>query len=732
MTKQQKQSQKNVCAARVKVLAPLPLARAYDYGVAEGLAVQPGDYVRIPFGKREVVGVVWEEAPDLSVAEAKLKFIIEKFSVPPMPKVQREFIDWVARYTLSDLGSVLRMAISPLDVLSPPKTVQVYTIGNLSGQMNDKRQQVVNVLRDGKPRRTADLARAAQCSPALIKSMVQEGQLKSVAQISDPPCQIDQPRKSEIDFSDEQKIAIEALLGLMQAQSFSTVLLDGVTGAGKTEVYFEAVAQALRDGRQALILLPEIALSAQFVQRFEKRFGVRPALWHSEISAAQKRSVWQGVATGKTKVVAGARSALFLPFADLGVLVVDEEHDASYKQEEGVLYNARDMAVMRARLGEIPCVLASATPSLETMTNAQSGKYHYLQLQQRHSGATLPDIRIIDLKTDKPERGKFIAPPLRQALLQTLEQGEQSILFLNRRGYAPLTLCRSCGHRFQCPNCSAWLVEHRRHPRLQCHHCGTQIPVPKSCPTCAAEDSFAACGPGVERIEEEVKELFPQARSLVLASDVTTSPTAITQAIDEITQGKVDIIIGTQIVAKGHHFPKLTCVGVIDADLGLAGGDLRAGERTFQLLQQVAGRAGRGEKPGHVFLQTYMPQQKVIQALASYSRDAFLAAEAEERERAGMPPFGRLASVIVQGQDETALDQFCRQLARAAPRYEGVRILGPAPALMAFLRGRHRRRFLVVAGRDVHVQKVIETWLEMVRTPANLRLRVDIDPQSFF
>ena len=582
------------------------------------------------------------------------------------------------------------------------------------------------------PRRAAEIAAAAGCTPAVVRAMVATGILKPASVAAPVPCRMVDLTASALAFTEAQSAAAEALQNIVAAQKFSTVLLDGVTGSGKTEVYFEAVAAALAQGKQALILLPEISLSAQFMERFTRRFGVAPAIWHSEVPAAQRRLVWQGAADGRTRVVIGARSALFLPFADLGVIVVDEEHDASYKQEEGVMYHARDMAVLRARMGDIACVLVSATPSLETMTNVQAGKYAYLHLPSRFGGATLPAMQVVDLRREAPPRQKFISPPLVDALRTTLAAGEQSLLFLNRRGYAPLTLCRTCGHRFQCPSCTAWLVEHRRHGRLQCHHCGFSQKMPNACPSCNDEGSFAACGPGVERIQEEVQDLLPEARTLVLASDITGSANMIRSAVTQIEKGEVDIIIGTQIVAKGHHFPELTLVGVVDADLGLSGGDLRAGERTFQLLQQVSGRAGRGDKPGRVFLQTYMPEQNVIRALAAGDRDAFLAAEGRERERAGMPPYGKLAALILQSTDEMKLDQFCRALAQRAPRYDDIRVLGPAPAPMAFLRGKHRRRFLIRSGRDINMQNYLSEWLSGIKTGSNIQLKIDIDPQSFF
>jgi primosomal protein N' (replication factor Y) (superfamily II helicase) len=658
-------------ARHAPVLVPLPVGCAFDYAFAEGIDAPPGSFVRVPVGRREVVGVAWDGAPDGTVDPAKIKAAVEVLPLPPLPEAQRRFIERVAAYTLSDLGSVLKLVLSAPDVFTPQKR-------------------------------------------------------KSKETESPPP----RPAVPPV-LSAAQDKAAAALREAVEARAFSTTLLDGVTGSGKTEVYFEAVRAALETGGQALVLLPEIALSAPFVARFEKRFGFAPVLWHSHVTPAKRREAWRAVALGEARVVAGARSALFLPFPDLRLIVVDEEHDASYKQEEGVLYHARDMAVLRARLGGAPCVLASATPSLETAENARSGKYARLVLPERHAGAKMPQVRIIDLKIDKPARQRFISPTLGAALAENFAAGKQSLLFLNRRGYAPLTLCRACGHRFRCPSCSAWLVEHKKSSCLQCHHCGHAQKMPKACPTCAAEGQLAACGPGVERIAEEARELLPDARTLILASDMEGGGKALDAALCAIERREADVIVGTQIVAKGHHFPHLTVVGVIDADLGLAGGDPRAGERTFQLMQQVGGRAGRGEDPGRVFLQTYMPEQAVIRALAANNRDAFLDAEAAGRREAGMPPFGRLAALVLASEDAAALETACRLLAKTAPRYDDVRVLGPAEAPLALLRGKHRRRFLIKAERGVAIQEFLKAWLDPVKLPASVRIKVDVDPQSF-
>lgn len=720
---------------RLQVLCPLPLARAFDYAVPDGMQVAPGDYVEVPFGKKTVVGVVWSDGSDATIDPVKIKSIIRVFDVPPMPEKQRQFIEWVARYTMSDLGSVLKMALSVPEALEEGRTITLYTAVTTKPveKLTKSRQKVIDLLADNIPRTAADITAATGCSASVVKAMAATGVIAVNEAALPAPCAMTEVISSTMEFSSDQMDAANALQQLVRDRKYAAALLDGVTGSGKTEVYFEGVAEALRQGQQVLILLPEISLSTQFLERFERRFGVTPALWHSEVTPAQKKRVWRGVAEAKTRVVMGARSALFLPFAELGLIVIDEEHDESYKQEEGVLYHARDMAVVRAHLSGFPLVLVSATPSLETMTNVEQGKYHYLHLPGRHAGAKMPDMHVVDLKKDAPPRQRFISPPLRQALIETLQSGEQAALFLNRRGYAPLTLCRTCGHRFQCPSCSAWLVEHKRHGRMQCHHCGYAQRTPSDCPACHAPDSLAACGPGVERIAEEVAEILPDARALILASDVTTTMTQLKEAVRRIENREVDVIVGTQIIAKGHHFPALTLVGVIDADLGLSGGDLRAGERTFQLLHQVSGRAGRAKDvQGRVYLQTFMPEQSVIRALAANDRDSFLAAEIAERERAGMPPFGRLAALVLSGEDDNLLDRFCRTLAQAAPQYEDIRVLGPAPAPLAFLRGRHRRRFLVKTGRAVQIQKYIGEWLSKLKVPSTIQLKVDIDPQSFF
>jgi primosomal protein N' (replication factor Y) len=727
-----------------KVLVTSPVAKTYDYLPPEGPPPGVGDYVTVPLGPRLVTGVVWGIAEAPENLSSKLKSIAQKYDLPPMSAAQRDFLDWAAKYNMASPGAVLKMAVPVDEALIPPEPMTGYGLTQEisspqrgedqgeGGKLSPQQRRVFDVLQDGQLRRLADIAREADVTPGVIKTMLKNGIVCAIDMFAAPPCHAPNPDFCQRSLSKEQQEAANKLTARVGGGGFEAFLLDGVTGAGKTEVYFEGVAQALRQGKQVLILLPEIALSNSFIGRFRERFGVAPALWHSSCTAAQRCRTWRGIVSGQTKVIVGARSALFLPYSDLGLIIVDEEHDGAFKQEDGVFYHARDMAVACAHREKFPVILASATPSLETMQNVWDKKYTHLVLPDRFGFASKPEIEIIDLKECKPERQHFISPVLKDAIALNLEMGQQSLLFLNRRGYAPLTLCRTCGYRFECPRCTAWLVEHRREGKLQCHHCGYECRIPEKCPTCNDTGSLAPCGPGVERIAEEVKESFPDARTLILASDVTDTHKKLSDALESIHRHDVDIIIGTQIIAKGHHFPKLTCVGIVDGDLGLSGGELRASERAFQLLHQVAGRAGREKLKGKVYLQTWNPLQKVMQLLAKDDRDGFLAAEAEERRRAFMPPFSRLAGIILTGPHEDKVRAIARELAQAVPKHDKITVLGPAPAQMFRIRGKFRFRFLVQADKSVNLQAYIDDWLKRVKIPSTIRCTVDIDPQSFF
>lgn len=720
------------------VQLPLPLG-PYDYRVPEGLAPRPGDFVRVPLGARRVVGVAWG-AGGGGVDAGKLRDVLAVLDTPPLPEDLRQLIAWTANYTLSPQGSVLRMAMSVPAALEPGKADTAYMLADGGGSARGRirrtpaRSRVLDVLADGRPRRLPEIRIAAGVGAGVVRGLADARLLRSVAIAPESRFETPDWRRTGHALSPAQAAAAAALrrrVGDGEASAFSVALLDGVTGSGKTEVYFEAVAAALAAGRQALVLLPEIALTSQWLERFEGRFGARPAAWHSELPAARRRDTWRAVAGGAVRVLVGARSALFLPFRELGLIVVDEEHDQSFKQEDGVVYNARDMAVVRGRTGRFPVVLASATPSLETVVNCRAGRYERLRLPERHGGAALPRVAAIDMRRESLDRQAWLSPTLRGELERTLAARHQALLFLNRRGYAPLTLCRACGHRLACSQCSAWLVEHRLAGRLECHHCGRAAAPLRVCPDCGAEDSFAACGPGVERLAEEAAGLFPAARIAVMASDTIHGPSAAAAFVARMQSREIDVLIGTQIVAKGHHFPYLTLVGVVDADLGLAGGDLRAAERTYQMLQQVAGRAGRASFPGSVWLQTYAPEHPVIRALIEGDRDGFVRAESAARERHAMPPFGRLAAVVLSGRDLAAVEAAGGALGRAAPRAEGVDVLGPAPAPLALLRGRHRRRLLLKARRDTAVQPILRRWLAGVRLPRGVRVQVDVDPYGF-
>ncbi len=652
----------------VRILLPLPVGEGYDYLVPAGLNAPTGAFVSVPLGRKESVGVVWGEGSG-QVPESKLKEITAVFDMPSLPESTRNFVDFVAGYTLTPPGAILKMV--------------------LGGQL--------------RPLKAKDIL----ASP------------------------LPRPNAEPKSLTEDQAKAAQALVAAVRAQLFSVTLLDGVTGSGKTEVYAEAMAQAFRQDKQVLLLLPEIAMTAALFDRLTARFGVAPILWHSDLTEKQRRLNWHAIAQGRARFILGARSALFLPYANLGLIVVDEEHEGAYKQEEGVIYHGRDMAVARANAEKIPVILASATPSLETLHNVRRGKYKHLVLPSRFGQAQMPSIHIVDLRRETMSAQSFISEPLFAALQDAFANGRQAMLFLNRRGYAPLTLCRACGNRLQCPSCTSWLIEHKRTGRLHCHQCGYSMRLPKVCPSCGAEDKFAACGPGIERIAEEVAARLPQARFAIMASDTLSGPKAAQEFVRQMDDHALDLLIGTQIMAKGYHFPRLTVVGVIDADLGLAGGDPRAAERTFQLLQQVAGRSGRADDPGHVFLQTAAPEHPVMQALVKGDRDAFMQAEMREREAYRLPPFGRLAALTVSGADGKQVIAVAQMIAAAAPQDKSLRILGPAPAPFAILRGKTRYRLMAQSARGASLARIIRQWLAPLKIPRAIKLQVDIDPYSF-
>jgi primosomal protein N' (replication factor Y) len=720
--------------SRARVLILNAALGPLDYRVPHGMSVQPGSIVVAPLGPRQLVGVVWEEDsfPDgETVGDNRLRNLLEVVDAPPLPEPLRRLIEWTADYYLSPPAAVLRMALSSMSALEGARTVIEYrATGAVPERMTEQRSQALERIGD-RQGLIRELAMIGGVSDAVIRGLVKQDIFQAIEVSVDTPFPMPDPAHAQPVLSEAQTSAAEQMADAVRHHDFAPFLLDGVTGSGKTEVYFEAIAAAIRADRQVLVLLPEIALTEPFLERFEKRFGTVPVNWHSGLRQSERRRAWRAIASGQAQVVVGARSALFLPYPNLGLIVVDEAHEASFKQEDGVHYHARDVAVMRGLIEKFPVILASATPAIETRHQVELGRYAEIKLPSRYGGAEMPTIEGLNLLTDPPERGRWIAPPLVKAMDEVMAKGEQSLLFLNRRGYAPLTLCRHCGYRFQCPNCTAWMVEHRLTHRLACHHCGHVVPAPRRCPDCKEEDSLVACGPGVERIADEVKALWPQARVAIATSDTLHSPARAADFVKSVEAGDVDIIVGTQLVTKGYHFPNLTLVGVIDADLGLEGGDLRAAERTFQQIVQVAGRAGRGEKPGKVFIQTRMPNSEVIQSLIEGDTERFYAVETENRRRANAPPFGRFAAIIISSEKADEAAQVARLIGKSAPVIEGMRVYGPAPAPLSVLRGRHRHRLLVHANRNIDIQAAIREWLGNIVWKSGTRVAVDIDPYSF-
>ena len=720
------------------VLLPLPFDDVFDYSGDDGLVI--GQMVEVSFGREDLVGVIWKIGQTANIALSKIKPIKLVINLPKLTQPMMVFIQKTAQYNLAPLGLVLKMVLGLKSNQLPKQKITLYGLNikneNLEGiRITETRKAVFDFLSNGFEAEKEQIVNATGASDAVISAMIKHGFLykKEVLVNEEADEQIVNLSKPT-QLTSEQQSAADILVRKVN-NGFSATLLDGVTGSGKTEVYFEAVAAALALGKQVLVLVPEISLTSQWLRRFEVRFGVTPFIWHSEVGVKDKAKTWKAVALNKAKVVVGARSALFLPFADLGIIVVDESHDHSFKQESLVTYQGRDMAVLRAHLEKIPVILSTATPDLETLVNVEEGKYDCVRLTKRFAKAVLPEIKIIDLKKDKPQKGpwgvSFLAPTLVEELNHNLQKGEQSMLFLNRRGYAPLLICRDCGHRIQCPHCTAWLAEHRITGELICHHCGFKMFTPKRCPECGSEDGLTACGPGVERIAEEVRNRFPQARTAILSSDITTNYKQISDVIHRTAQKEVDILIGTQILAKGHNFPDLTLVGVVDADLGLLGTDLRSSEQTFQLLEQVSGRAGRGEKKGTVYLQTLYPDNLVLQAVIEHDRDKFVEIEKSSRRLLHMPPYGKLAALIVSSTNQQAAEAAAYYLGKCAPNTELIETLGPAPAPMNLLRGRYRYRLLLKTARNVNIQNVLKKWLAMVKIKSNVRVDVDVNPYSF-
>ncbi len=718
----------------VGVMLTLPFNDVFDYSASDNIKL--GDIVRVPFGKSVEIGVVWKIGKSSDLEEKKIKAIINVLPYRLLPSLIK-FVEWVAKYNLASVGLVLKMVLCAKNAFDDPKMHILYkltgkTLAEAKLKNSDARWHVIDLLKHG-PYSKAEIIAGTGVSPSVIKTLIEAKILEPLPTEKKKETQHIKFQGASVSLTPEQQSAAEFLI---KSQSgFNVTLLDGVTGSGKTEVYLEAAINVLKQEKQVLILVPEIALTTQWLERFEKRFGVKPYQWHSALNQSQRRQTWQAVIEDRAKVLVGARSALFLPYQNLGLIVVDESHDQTFKQEDMVNYQARDMAVVRAKCENIPIILSTATPDLETIVNVEEGKYQTVVLKNRYASASMPEIKILDLKKDKPQKGdwgtSWISPTLCSALKENFEKKEQSMLFLNRRGYAPLMICRDCGERLQCPNCSAWLTEHRTQKRLICHHCSYTITTPQICPKCGSADGLTACGPGVERIAEEVKFRFPLAKVEIISSDTASSFKNISEIISKMENKEIDILIGTQILAKGHHFPNLTLVGIVDADLGLMGSDLRAQEQTFQLLSQVSGRAGRAQKKGTVYLQTLYPENNVLKAIISQNREEFISIEKQTRQNLNLPPYGKLAAMIISSTNEQMCEKTAYHLAKIFPKISGATLLGPAPAPIYMLRSKFRYRLLLKTLKTINIQNVVKTWLCGINLPSNVKLEVDIDPYSF-
>lgn len=718
------------------VLLPLPFDEPFDYLSEDDIEL--GKIVEVPFGGRKQYGIIYEKKTHTDIAPEKIKYISKIYDFPALSEKMIRFLKWVAAYNMAKLGLVLKMVLSVRSVFEPSPMTVLYklsgkTLAQAGLKNSDTRWRIMDLLNHA-PYTRQEIAKGANAGQAAIKILIDNGILE--------PVYIENKREflepvgdyAKVELNEEQQTAADKLCQKVN-NGFSVTLLDGVTGSGKTEVYFEAVAETIKSGKQVLILVPEISLTTQWLGRFQKRFGVRPANWHSGLTQKERTDTWKAISQGRVKVIVGARSALFLPYTNLGLIVVDESHDHSFKQEDAVNYQGRDMAVVRAKIENFPIILSTATPDLETLANVDEGKYDIVCLKNRFAAALLPEIKVIDLKKNRPQKGEWgvswLAPDLVSALKNNLESGEQSVLFLNRRGYAPLLICRDCGHRIQCPSCSSWLTEHKKSQVMMCHHCGYIDDIPDVCPHCGSAEGLTACGPGVERVAEEVCKRFPYAKVEILSSDNATSFTAVSNVIAKMERKEIDILVGTQIIAKGHHFPDLTLVGIVDADLGLMSSDLRASEQTYQLLSQVSGRAGRGRKKGTVFVQTVYPENNVLQALLHNDRKSFIEYEKKNRQLLNYPPYGKLAALIISGENVTNVENVAKKMAMSAPKSDFVEVLGPAPAPLFLLRDKYRYRLLLKTGKNMNIQKILRQWVDMNKIPSGVRVEIDIDPYSF-
>ena len=654
----------------INILLPIKFDQAFTYLCDISLNLEQGDYVLVPFRNKEIVGIVWEKNVP-GPKKIKLKKIIKKINFPKLTKNNISFIKKFSQYNISSLGMTLKLFLYE-------KGLDAILKNKISGDYNEYKIQ------------------------RFKKNNLSALQTKSYQEVS-----------QNINFS-----------------SYSTTLVHGVTGSGKTLIYFEIIKEALKKNKQVLVLLPEIALTKQIAERFKDYFEAEPALWHSSISEKKKKNIWKGVSENKIKLVLGARSSIFLPFQNLKLIVIDEEHDSSYKQEEGVSYNARDMSILRASIEKFPILLVSATPSIESYYNSKNKKYFYVSLTERYKNISLPNIEIVDLINAPADKGKFISNQLIPKLKKIIKEKQQVLFFLNRRGHSTYIMCYECKKRLVCPNCSIGLVFHQTSKKAICHYCDYKTSLNQKC-TNNKDCEFTFYGLGIERVFEEVQLIFPETKIQIFSSDSINNNKNSEQIINDIEKNKIPILVGTQLISKGFHFPSLNYIVVINSDTNFLGSDIRASEKNFQLLQQLSGRAGREENKAKVFLQTNDPSNKILHSLSNSDPKVFYEEELLFRERAYLPPFSKLVSIIVSGANQFEVEKISKKLKQSFLLQEKIKIYGPVTAPIFKIRGKYRMRLLLKYDVSLFPQKFIKNWLDMNIVSKNIKLEVDVDPVSF-
>ncbi len=651
---------------KIPILFPKIFDYPFTYKNEISESLSPGDFVKAPFGSNEITGVVWTYEQKTK-KKFKIKKILEKINVKKLNSPMIKFLSWFSKYNLVPLGMSLRMCLLNKDVIK--------------------------------------------------KSFSEEFNKFKIKK-----------KNNKFLLNTEQKKALHFMRNI--GDNYNVVVLEGVAGSGKTLVYFERVRDLLDKGFQALILLPEIALTNQFRRRFKEFFGTDPAIWHSGTTKKNKSIIWKGISEGKIKVVIGARSSLFLPFKNLGIIIVDEEHDVSYKQDEGVSYNARDMAVARASFENIPINLITSIPSIETYNNIVNKKYYTIKLEKRYKEASLPNVEIINLHSETLKKDSWIANKTLSKVNEHLNRGDQVLFFLNRRGYAPYVICKKCGYKFQCPNCTVNLNFHRKLNRLLCHHCGHKSLLSRLCKDNKKCD-LLFCGPGVERVFYELKKIYPNKKIEIFSSDTLVKNQLTNILLKKVEKKKIDILVGTQLLSKGFHFPKLNCIVVVDSDFSSHGYDLRSAEKNVQLYYQLSGRAGREGDSSTIYFQTYTPDDEILLNISKNNPHAFLQKELLLRKEKKLPPFYRLVSLIISGKNESLIMKFATNIKSKLPKINEVDILGPVLAPITRLRKKYRCRILIRYPKNLFMQKYLSQSLNEIKMVSGIKLEVDVDPINF-